>query len=112
MNDAESSKGTEKTPHVDNKQGLPPGFGDAVLRPSQALPEGVSVEVRGYDFNRGVDYEALLASYASTGFQATHFARAVDVLNSVVLPFLLLSLHTQFICFQWRVVAAAVIYCF
>uniref|UniRef100_A0A0R3VVV9 deoxyhypusine synthase n=1 Tax=Taenia asiatica TaxID=60517 RepID=A0A0R3VVV9_TAEAS len=84
MNNAEASKEADKAPPVDIARSLPPGFGDAVLRPSQALPEGVSVEVRGYDFNRGVDYEALLASYASTGFQATHFARAVDVLNSVI----------------------------
>uniref|UniRef100_A0A0R3X239 deoxyhypusine synthase n=1 Tax=Hydatigena taeniaeformis TaxID=6205 RepID=A0A0R3X239_HYDTA len=84
MNKAETSKGSEKSPSVDIARILPPGFGDAVLRASQSLPEGVSMEVRGYDFNKGVDYEALLASYASTGFQATHFALAVDVLNSVI----------------------------
>ncbi|EUB65038.1 Deoxyhypusine synthase [Echinococcus granulosus] len=84
MSGDEASKGDEKALSVKIVQTLPPGFGDAVLRPSQALPEGVSVEVRGYDFNRGVNYEALLASYASIGFQATHFARAVDVLNAVI----------------------------
>lgn len=67
-----------------NSQTLPPGFDEAVLRPSQPLPEGVDTKVRGYDFNEGINYESLLTSYTSIGFQATHFARAVDVLNEVV----------------------------
>ncbi|KAL7063679.1 hypothetical protein AAHC03_02012 [Spirometra sp. Aus1] len=67
----------------DNRE-RPPGFVEAVLKPSKALPEGVNVTVRGYDFNKGVDYEALLQSYASTGFQATNFGRAVNVLNAMI----------------------------
>ena len=63
----------------------PPGFEEAVLCRSQDLPKGVNLEVHGYDLNKGLDYEALLNSYATTGFQATHFARAVDVLNAVVI---------------------------
>ncbi|KAL5111224.1 Deoxyhypusine synthase [Taenia crassiceps] len=84
MNNTGASKEVEKVEAVNTVRSLPPGYSDAVLHPSQALPEGVNVEVRGYDFNRGVDYEALLDSYASVGFQATHFAQAVDVLNSVI----------------------------
>ncbi|VDM02579.1 unnamed protein product [Schistocephalus solidus] len=70
----------------DSKDGRerPPGFVDAVLKPSKALPEGVDVIVKGYDFNKGVDYEALLQSYASTGFQASNFGRAVKVINAMV----------------------------
>ncbi|VUZ45593.1 unnamed protein product [Hymenolepis diminuta] len=67
-----------------DSQTLPPGFEDAVLRRSQQLPEGVDTKVRGYDFNEGINYESLLTSYTSIGFQATHFARAVDVLNEVI----------------------------
>lgn len=63
---------------------LPPGFQEAVLKSSQPLPEGVNVQVRGYDFNKGIDFDQLMASYASTGFQATHFGRAVDVINAMV----------------------------
>lgn len=44
---------------------------------SEEMPTG-SMPVRGYDFNKGVDFDALLASYATTGFQASSFARAVD----------------------------------
>lgn len=32
----------------------------------------------GYDFNSGVDYSAILASYKHSGFQATNFGLAVE----------------------------------
>jgi hypothetical protein len=32
--------------------------------------------VVGYDFNKGVDYKALVESFATTGFQALHFSQA------------------------------------
>ena len=43
-----------------------------------------SSEVKGYDFNKGLDYEALLRSYASTGLQATNFSRAIEKINSML----------------------------
>lgn len=49
----------------------------AVLGKSGEMAEG-SVEVRGYDFNQGVDYRQLLQSMLTTGFQATNFALAVE----------------------------------
>ncbi|KAL3933973.1 MAG: hypothetical protein SGPRY_000048, partial [Prymnesium sp.] len=49
----------------------------AVLGKSGEMAEG-SVEVRGYDFNQGVDYPQLLQSMLTTGFQATNFALAVE----------------------------------
>ncbi len=52
-----------------------------VLRNSEE-PQGISV--KGYDFNKGVDYEKLLDSYASTGFQATHFANAIEIVNKMI----------------------------
>ena len=48
----------------------------AVLKHSSALPFETA-QVRGYDFNRGVDYRALLEAFSTTGFQATNFGRAV-----------------------------------
>lgn len=56
---------------------------DAVLQQSQRLPEGTPV-VRGYDWNRGINYGDLLASYKFTGFQATNFGRAVDEINRML----------------------------
>ncbi|XP_020011526.1 deoxyhypusine synthase isoform X3 [Castor canadensis] len=55
----------------------------AVLKHSSALPPE-SAQVRGYDFNRGVDYRALLEAFGTTGFQATNFGRAVQQVNAMV----------------------------
>eukprot|EP00041_Stephanoeca_diplocostata_P010297 m.163439 g.163439 ORF g.163439 m.163439 type:complete len:364 (-) comp18102_c0_seq2:380-1471(-) len=49
---------------------------DAVLVGSEEMPPG-SEEVAGYDFNAGVNYHALLESFAKTGYQATNFGDAV-----------------------------------
>ena len=37
------------------------------------------IPIRGYDFDNGVNYEKLIDSLASTGFQASHFAKAVEI---------------------------------
>jgi deoxyhypusine synthase len=50
---------------------------------SSAMPAD-AVEVRGYDFNAGVDHSALLRSYATTGFQATSFGQAIEEVNRMV----------------------------
>ncbi|MEK6859570.1 MAG: deoxyhypusine synthase [Nanoarchaeota archaeon] len=42
------------------------------------------ISIKGYDFNNGVDYEKLLDSYSSTGFQATHFAKAIEITNKII----------------------------
>lgn len=56
---------------------------NAVLRESGAVPEDMP-QIRGYDFNKGVDYKALLQSYSTTGFQASSFAMAVQEINKMV----------------------------
>lgn len=56
---------------------------EAVFVPSQSLPADTPV-VTGYDFNLGVDYSALLASYAISGFQATSFGNAVQEINKML----------------------------
>ena len=40
--------------------------------------------VNGYDFNQGIDYDRILQSYLTTGFQATNFALAVQQVNQMV----------------------------
>ena len=42
------------------------------------------VVVRGYDFNKGIDFHELLSSYKYSGFQATNFGLAVDQINQMV----------------------------
>ncbi|CAG9314680.1 unnamed protein product [Blepharisma stoltei] len=41
-------------------------------------------EVKGYDFNQGLDYSAILQSYNCIGFQATHMAQAITELNRML----------------------------
>ena len=41
-------------------------------------------QVKGYDFNQGVDYHALLQSYKYSGFQATNFGLAVEEINKMI----------------------------
>ncbi|MFA5259310.1 MAG: deoxyhypusine synthase [Candidatus Pacearchaeota archaeon] len=51
------------------------------------LFEGEEIEglsIKGYDFDSGVDYEKLLDSFESTGFQATHFAQAVKIIKNMI----------------------------
>lgn len=56
----------------------------AALSGSDPLPEGMPI-VRGYDFEDGfVDYDKLLKTYSTSGFQASHFGQAVDIINSMV----------------------------
>ncbi|XP_077862810.1 deoxyhypusine synthase-like [Saccoglossus kowalevskii] len=43
-----------------------------------------SVKVEGYDFNKGIDYQALLESYTTSGFQATNFGLAVKEINKMI----------------------------
>ncbi|CAL8080356.1 unnamed protein product [Calicophoron daubneyi] len=64
--------------------GAPAIFEEAVLKGTEGLPEGVDIPVRGYDFNKGLDFNALFDCMKSTGFQATHFGRAVDVINMMI----------------------------
>lgn len=54
-----------------------------VLSPSHELP-CEPVEVKGYDFNNGVDYHRLLQTYRYSGFQATNFGLAVEEIIKMV----------------------------
>lgn len=41
--------------------------------------EPATADVRGYDFRGAFDFQAMLDSYATTGFQATQLAEAIDI---------------------------------
>ena len=45
--------------------------------------EAKGISIKGYDFNNGLDYSKMLDSYLGTGFQATHFAKAVNIINKM-----------------------------
>lgn len=44
-------------------------------------PSGMKVE--GYDFDSGVDWNGLIDSFASTGFQATQLSRAIEIIDKM-----------------------------
>ncbi|KAK2584440.1 hypothetical protein KPH14_006820 [Odynerus spinipes] len=56
---------------------------EAVLVHSSPLPSGTPI-VKGYDWNRGIDYHALFESYKHSGFQATNFGLAVDEIKRML----------------------------
>ncbi|KYR02901.1 deoxyhypusine synthase [Tieghemostelium lacteum] len=41
-------------------------------------------EIRGYDFNQGLNYEKLFESYKTTGFQASGLADAIKEINRMI----------------------------
>lgn len=56
---------------------------EAVLTASHKIAAETPV-VHGYDFNAGIDYDALLGTYLNSGFQATNFGKAVQEINKMV----------------------------
>lgn len=54
---------------------------DNVLFDSEEI-NGISI--KGYDFNEGIDYDKIMESFASTGFQASHFAKAVSIIDKMI----------------------------
>ncbi len=55
----------------------------AAFKSSIRLPDDTPT-VKGYDFAGGVDYDMILQSMSTTGFQASNFGRAVDQINKMV----------------------------
>ncbi|KAI9192348.1 hypothetical protein LWI28_021516 [Acer negundo] len=54
-----------------------------VFKESESL-EGRCVKIEGYDFNQGVNYSLLFKSMLSTGFQASNFGDAIQVVNEML----------------------------
>ncbi|KAL9440805.1 hypothetical protein AB3S75_019471 [Citrus x aurantiifolia] len=54
-----------------------------VFKESESL-EGKGTKIKGYDFNQGVNYSQLLKSMVSTGFQASNFGDAIEVVNQML----------------------------
>jgi len=62
-------------------QEIPAVAADAVLVKSEKL---TSDTIKGYEFDKGVNYEALLDSYLRTGFQAYNFGLAVKEIERML----------------------------
>jgi deoxyhypusine synthase len=53
---------------------------EAILKESDEV-NGISI--KGYDFNSGINYDKLVDSYASTGFQASNLAKAIEIVKKM-----------------------------
>jgi len=54
---------------------------EAILKESKEVD---GIDIKGYDFNGGVDYEKILDSFLSTGFQASHFSKAIEIIKKMI----------------------------
>lgn len=52
-----------------------------LLRKSEEISGTI---IKGYDFNKGLNYEELMKSFASTGFQASNLSKAIEITNSMI----------------------------
>jgi deoxyhypusine synthase len=66
----------------DNKETLDQLASAVYVKSVDKLEDGVPVT--GYDFNKGLDYEALFKTMVHTGFQATALGQAIDTVNSMI----------------------------
>lgn len=72
------------TPSSDQVSGPPSMTTDAVLvKSTEQIPDTVP-KVKGYDFNKGINYHELLKTYACSGFQSTNFGLAVKEINKMI----------------------------
>ncbi|XP_053687940.1 probable deoxyhypusine synthase [Sabethes cyaneus] len=66
-----------------SKSSEPSQAKEAVLQESSKLPDDTPV-VTGYDWNKGLDYEALFQTYAHFGFQATNLGHAINEVHEMI----------------------------
>ena len=45
--------------------------------------EVVGIKIKGYDFNKGVNYNEIVRSFSSTGFQASQLSKAIEIVNKM-----------------------------
>ena len=67
----------------ENANEIPSTATEAVMVRSDPMPKD-SIEVKGYDFNNGINHHSLLKSYLHSGFQATNFGLAVEQINAMI----------------------------
>lgn len=52
-----------------------------ILRKSEEIS---GTTIKGYDFDKGVNYEEIIRGYKSTGFQASNFFRAIEITKKMI----------------------------
>ena len=61
---------------------MPSQLRDAVYVKSVSIEN--REQVRGYDFNKGLNYDEVFKTYRHTGFQATALGNAIDEVNKMI----------------------------
>src|SRR3989344_7263025 len=46
--------------------------------------EAKGISIKGYDFDKGVEYKEIVKSFSSMGFQASLLAKAVNITNKMI----------------------------
>lgn len=41
-------------------------------------------KIKGYDFDKGINYNEIIKSFGSTGFQASHLSKAIEITNKMI----------------------------
>ena len=57
---------------------------NAVYQECEDIGQIATEVVSGYDFNKGLDYEAMFKTYRHTGFQATNLGLAIEEVNKMI----------------------------
>ncbi|MBX4196336.1 deoxyhypusine synthase [Candidatus Pacearchaeota archaeon] len=52
-----------------------------LLRPGSEVS---GTAIKGYDFNQGVDFAKIVKSFSSTGYQASNFSQAINIVNEMI----------------------------
>src|SRR3989338_6435015 len=52
-----------------------------LLRKSE---EASGLTIKGYDFNKGKNYAEIINSFGSTGYQASHLSKSIEIVNEMI----------------------------
>lgn len=55
---------------------------ESIFKKSEQLTE--EIRIRGYDFSKKFDLDLFVRAYGSTGFQATHLAKAIEIAKKMI----------------------------
>lgn len=82
MNSDQSSPATVSDISTESINAVPKEVSEILLLKTTMKIE--TEAVKGYDFNTGIDYPQLIKSYATTGFQSTCTAKAIELVNKML----------------------------
>jgi deoxyhypusine synthase len=63
-----------------NNKNSEKNFQDNILKKSDEI---AGASVKGYDFNNGINFDKLIQSFSTTGFQATNLAKAIEIVKKM-----------------------------